>query len=367
MRLKHYISGLFAVCLLACAPRGQEFVAIDLSKDKFEAVTLTLEPYVKQWIRVDLETTSEALITPYHSIYPCRHSIVVYNYNRIMEFDYTGKYLGEIAGPGEGPDEIGSLIDCQFDTDNNRLYWIDRLKPDHIRAYDLNTHTHLPPVPIAARRMLYAFRVIDRSTLLCFPYMGSRPQRCYFQDMEGRFIRQENPSFEDPEGPFVATPLKVFAHENEWFYQGILEDTVYSATTREPLMSLAKGKSATPQEAMLSPENKLNFLNPLFYTTDTYWLAHNLYEVRPVQENSFEMFPVRQRCFRYHLKEKQMVEVTGLYFEPLDKTYTAADIGEWISKVSALNPAKVVVNYPADELSPEASDENPILFIGDLK
>jgi len=367
MRLKLLTSVLVSILFISCSEKVEEIVTIDVSKDKFEAVTVDLDKYVGNWIRVELETSPESLITPYHSIYPCKNSIIVYTYNRIIQFDYTGKYIGEIAGSGEGPDEVGSLIDCQLDEFRNHLYWVDRIKPDYIRVYDLNTNTHMPPVPIAAERMLYSFRVIDNSTLLCFPYMGNKPQQCYLQDLEGDFIGNTSTSFEDPEGPFVATPLKVFEYKDEWFYQGILEDTVYSVTTGKPLMVLFKGKSATPEEAMQSPENKLNFLNSLFYTKDTYWLSHNLYEVRPVQESSFEMFPVKQRCFLYNLKGKQMDEVTGLYFEPLDKSYTREDIGEWISKVSSLNPTKIVVNYPAEELVDGALDENPILFIGDLK
>lgn len=105
----------------------------------------------------------------------------------------------------------------------------------------------------------------------------------------------------------------------------------------------------------------------VLYTRDTWWLSHNLYEVRPVQEGSFEMYPVRQRCFLYHLKEQRMNEVTGLYFEPLARTYTPEDLGEWISKASSLNPAKVVVNYPAEELPGGDADANPTLFIGTLK
>jgi hypothetical protein len=367
-KMKTRIAGcLIILGIVSCSKQAGEGTFIDYSKHDFSDISLYISDYADNWQVVKLETTPECLIAPYYHIYPCNHSILIYTYDRILQFAYSGAFLREITRQGNGPNEVKSVQECIVDEKRDLLYWTDAFDSGSIHVFDLRDNTFKANIPIAAKRTLSAFRLIDDSTLLCFPYMGSKPQVCYFQDLNGNVRNQTSLSFENPEGPYTDTPVNIFSFDKEWFYQGIYEDTVFNATNRLATSVFYRGKMVTPETATQSPGQNLRFLTGVFYTSKDYILSFSQLELQPVGESTFEMSPTEQRYFVYDWSQKQAYEINSIFFEPLDKKFEKQALKSFFRMLSSLNAHKLVVNYPAENLPDGSEDENPVLFIGDIK
>ena len=355
---------LFIVVFLAgCKKADNSIKAFDLTKRDFREVSLRSNDFVKDWKVVKLETNENCLVTPYDYVYPADNIIIIYNYNKIFQFDYSGKFIGEIAKYGESPYDIDGIESCIVDSRQEYLYLIESSKPKNIRVFDLKDNSFKEPIPIASENRLTLMYLINDSSFLCFPQMGTNRQLCYIQDFNGNFIDgSENIDIKNA-GPYVFIRLKVMTFDNEWFFQGNYEDTVYNALSKEPVVAFSKGKITKPED-VISSEGKENliYVNNLFCTSEDYLFSKIIYQVRPSSvEGSYEMHATELRYYVCNWKDKSTYELKRIYIEPFDKYFEKEDMLDILNKTSSLNHKKIVINIPDDN-----DDDNPTLYIGDL-
>lgn len=272
MNLILKFSIIVSIVLVSCSHEPKTLINLDFSKRNFEEIALHSNDYVNNWKKVKLETASICLIDPSCQIYPCNDFIIIYTYNRILQFSYSGEFIREIVGPGNGPNEINSLIDCIVDEERGKLYWTELYDPEYIHVFDLTNNKPTNGIPIYAQKPLKTIRLINDTTLLCFPYMGNVPQICYRQNLQGGLLDQNDLLFEDAKGPFVSTPLNIFSLKDEWFYQGLYEDTVYNALSHSAIAVFKKGESNSLNLKEKFIDQNQVLLNGVFYNHDEYIL-----------------------------------------------------------------------------------------------
>ena len=362
--MKNIFSLLFiTIFLVSCGKPDNSIKVFDLSKRDFQKVSLRSNDFVKDWRVVKLETSENSLVTPYDYIYPTDSFILIYNYNKIFKFDYSGKFIREIAKYGESPNDISGIEGCIVDSKQEYLYLTEFSKPDIIRVFNLKDNSFEEPVPLASENRLTSMYLIDDSLFLCFPQMGTNRQLCYVQDFSGKFIdRNEKPEIKNA-GMYVGVRLKVMTFDNEWFYQGNYEDTLYNALLKEPVVVFSKSKNSNPEE-VISSEGKedLVYINGLFCSSKDYMFSKVIYEVRPTSvEGNYEMHANEQRYYVCNWEDKTTYEMKNIYIEPFDKYFESGEMTEIFKKTSSLNHKKVVISMPDDE-----DIDNPTLYIGDL-
>ena len=353
---------LVAVILVSCVKPDNSVVAFDLSKRDFQEISLRSNDFVKNWRVVKLETTENSLITPYDKIYPADNYIIIFNYNKILQFDYSGKFIRELAKRGEGPNDINGIISCEIDSKREYLF-LNASNPNSIRVYDLKNKSFKEPVPLASDNWLTSMYLINDSEFLCFPQMGTNRQLYYIQDFYGNFINgKEKPEIKN-EGPYVEVRLKVMTFNDEWFYQGNYEDTVYNVLSKEPVAVFSKGKNAKPNDVISTMgKEDLVFINSLFCTSKDYMLSKICYDIRPsAVEGAYEMHTNELRYYVFNWNNKTTCEIKSIYIEPFDKYFEKEDMEDIFKKTSSLNHKKIVISISDDD-----SDDNPTLYIGDL-
>ena len=356
-----FFSALFSIALACCSCQTQKSVYVDFSKKDFEQVALQSKDYVDNWVKVKLETTSDCLLAPHYQIYPCNDFIIAYGDNRILQFAYSGEFMKTIVMPGNGPNETNNLIECIVNGAGTKLYWTE-FNPNYIHTFDLVNGEPATDIPIYARKTLKAIRLINDTTLLCFPYMGNTPQTCYRQNPDGDLLEQSSVIFQEAEGPYIANPLNIFSFKDEWFYRGHYEDTVYNALSKSAFGVFKRGGIDTKNPI---GQNQV-LLSGIFYTDDNYILSRTQYDIRAVDESVYEMYIVERRYFLFDYSGLRAFEIESFSFAPLDRQYEQEDMVSFLDKISSLNREKIVVNFPAEDFG-HSPYENPVLFIGDIK
>ena len=352
-----------SVLLISCKKSDNSIITVDLSKKDFQEVSLRSNDFVKDWRVVKLETNENSLVTPYDYIYPTDSFIIIYNYNKLLQFDYSGRFIRELAKYGESPYDINDIENCIVDSKQEYIYLIEFSKPNSIRVYDLKDNSFKDPIPLASEKRLTSMSLINDSTFLCFPYMGINRQLCYLQDFFGNFIDRNEKSDIKDDGPYTGIRLKVFTFDGEWFYQGNYEDTIYNALSKEPVAVFSKGNSPNSKDAiLLRGKEDLIYINGIFCTSKDYMLSRINYEVRPTSEGgAYERHSKEHRYYVFDWKDKAACEVKSIYIEPFDKSFEKDALIDIFNKTSSLNHNKVVISIPDDE-----NDDNPTLYIGDL-
>jgi len=350
-----------SIILIYCSCQSNKYVVVDFSTRNFEQIALHSKDYVDNWLKVKLETTPDCFLDPYVRIYPCKDFIIVYSDERILQFKYSGEYMKTIALQGNGPNEINSLVDCIVNDAETMLYFVEH-NSNFIHTFDLVNNEFANDIPIYAQRSLKAIRLINDTTLLCFPYMGNTPQVCYRQNMSGKLLEQNSLVSQEAKGPFMANPLNIFSFKDEWFYRGHYEDTVFNALSKSVLAVFKRGGLDTTDPIK---QNQV-LLNGIFYTDSNYLLSRTQYDIRAFSENSYEMYTVEQRYFLFDYSNLRTFEIESFFFEPLEQVFEQMVIASLFDKVSSLNRKKIVVNFPAEDFG-YSPYENPVLFIGDIK
>ena len=354
---------IIVVFFAGCKKTEESIKTIDLTKRDFQEVSLRSNDFVKNWKVVKLETSENSLVAPYDFVYPTDSFIIIYSFDKILQFDYSGKFIGEIAKYGESSYDINGIENCIVDSKQENLYLTEYTKPGIIRAFDLKNNFFKEPVPHLSDSWLSIMYLINDSSFLCFPQMGNNRQLCYIQDFNGNIVDGNVNSDFKSDGIYAPIRLKVITFDNEWFYQGNYEDTVYNALTKKPVVVFSRGKNAKPEE-VISSEGKedLIYIYNIFCTSEDYILSKVINQVRPSSvDGAYEMHKAEQRYYVCNWKDKTTYELKSFYIEPLNKNFEKEDMSDIFDKVSSLNHKKIVIN-----IHPEDNDDNPTLFIGDF-
>ena len=356
---------IVASTLCACKKDKASMLTVDFSAKNFAEKSIDLDDYVRSWNKVVLETDSFCLIDKSSQIYPCKDYIIVYSPTKILMFDYEGKYVKTVTQGGSGPGELNYLSDCIVDEDSQKLYYLEIFDTEHIHYISLKDGT-VGKIPIAVKKMLKSI-IFNYGSLACFPYVGNKTQACYTQDMNGNILDTDPMKIEEPDGPFVQSPINMFYLDEGILYQGIYEDTVYTVADHKPAFVFSKGGIRLEDVNKKDIEENQVFFNSLFSSNNHSLLGRVVYVLKATDSEGqlLEMVPDEYRYYLYDNNQKQVSEIVGCTFPPLSKKYTKKELPDIFPLVSSLNPHKIVVALPADELGGEF-DDNPILFVGDL-
>lgn len=152
--------------------------------------------------------------------------------------------------------------------------------------------------------------------------------------------------------------------DNEWFYQGNGEDTVYNALSGEPIVVFFKGNHVTIDDAVSSGgEEHLISIRGLFRTSKDYYFLKVIYDLKMSEGFSLSFTPNEIRYYVYNWKDKTVNEVKNIYIEPFDRQIEKEDMKNlFFNKAISLNHKKIVISVQDDT----ADEDNPTLYIGDL-
>jgi len=313
------------------------------------------------WKSVKLDTDRDYLVSLYDNVYPIDNSIIIYNYDKLFQFDYSGKFLRTIAQSGNGPMDINNLIACVVDSKQEYLYLID-LNPAHIKVFSLIDNRFEKPIPIASKTLLTAFCLINDSTFLCFPEMGANRQQCYTQDFNGNYLNNSKPDSILRGGIHLGMPLKVMKSDNQWFCQGQYEDTVFNALSKEPVVVFSKGKSESVEEIVNNKGRKeMVHMNKIFSMNEMYVFSKIIYKLIPVSEGAIEMHESEYAYFLFNWKNHSIKHITSFYFEPLKKQLSSDEMHKVLKHTTSFNHDKIVIMF-----EDEIGDDNPTIYVADL-
>lgn len=326
-----------------------------------------MDEYVETWKKVVLETSDSCLLDPSYKFYPTDRIIIAYSYNRILTFDHTGKFLGEISQFGQGPAEHGLILDC-IGTNDGIILFTEMTKGDSITRFNSQTNQKLPSIPIAAKKPLINIRMLNDSVWMCFPYMGNKKQVAYRQDSHGRPIAPYPTSIEEAEGPYTFIPLDIFRLNKTWYYRGIYEDTVYTVATSAPSFCFRKGKPKDINVNTQVEDNNSLFLSMLFSVKDQCVLSRIQYTTKEVEDGLFESVIADARYFLFDYSTKDTYEINQirLPFTNPDLKHVDRDVQDLLQRTTSLNPEKLVITLSSEETGND-EEQNPILLIGDFK
>ena len=345
--------------LVSCSPKEGKLPTFDFSRTNFKSVELSDDLIVKQWNRVDLETPDEIFIPPYYKIIPCNSCIIAYNFDRILQFSPEGKFLKIIVRQGNGPEEVNYISDCIYDPVEEKLYWTDSFKGDDITCYNLKTDSFDTSITSHSKSGLSAIRK-NGERLICFPSVfGESIQPVYTQSLDGNLISQKKQQTSTPTGPYVGIELNVFSLNDNWYYQGNFEDTLFNALTYEPVAIFSKGKELNLENAMSLMDNSLRSLRALLTTERQLFLKYIEYKILPVAEGAMEMHAARTNHYILDNNFEKALIIKSFMFSPLGEKYEGEELGQFFSNLSSYNP-KYVVYFVENE------DDTPTLYIGEL-
>jgi len=366
MKRNYFIIAIFSFVFICCnnVKTNKSISTFDLSKNDFRKISLRSNDFVKNWRVVKMETNENSLFEPGDNIYPTENFIFLYNFNKIIQLDYSGKYICDIARLGNGPNDINKLQNCIVDSKQEFLYLYELSKPNYIKVYDLENNHFKEPIPLAFEKRHSSFILINDSTFLCFPYVGTNRQICYIQDFYGNLIDKSVIPEITVGSSVLEAGLKVMTFEKKWFYLGNSEDTVYNALSDEPVAVFLKGNHVTLDDAVSSGgKERLISIRGLFQTSKDYFFLKVVFDLSMNEGFSLSFTPNEIRYYVYNWKDKTINEINNIYIEPFDKYIENDDMKKFfLNNAHSLNHKKIVI-VVADE---EEKEDNPTLYIGEL-
>lgn len=139
---------------------------------------------------VRLEKSDEALIGAGQS-WITGDRIVIYSNGVVKQFDFDGKYLGEIGGKGNGPGEYTiAPYDIYVDSKAGRIYMVS-YNADKVMSYD-SDGTFIENIPLAQKMPKGCIRVDTEkksitAVAMCFEGTDADKQ-VWTQDFEGNIL-----------------------------------------------------------------------------------------------------------------------------------------------------------------------------------
>lgn len=139
---------------------------------------------------VRLENSDEALISAGQT-WITGNRIVVYSNSVVKQFDFDGKYLGQIGGKGNGPGEYTiAPYDIYVDSKAGRIYMVS-YNADKVMSYD-SDGTFIENIPLAQKMPKGCIRVDTEkksitAVAMCFEGTDADKQ-VWTQDFEGNML-----------------------------------------------------------------------------------------------------------------------------------------------------------------------------------
>lgn len=169
---------------------GGDSVIVAHPEKSGDVRTLKLSDIAEDARIVRLENSDEALISAGQT-WITGNRIVVYSNSVVKQFDFDGKYLGQIGGQGNGPGEYTiAPYDIFFDAKAGRIYMVS-YNADKVMSYD-SDGTFIENIPLAQKMPKGCIRVDTEKKLItavtmCFDGTDMDKQ-VWTQNFEGNLL-----------------------------------------------------------------------------------------------------------------------------------------------------------------------------------
>lgn len=385
MKFRMYLVIILFVCILGCQ-RKNKTPEINLQAEPSRTTTLNSKKIFGDFELVRLESKDECLIDNHYKVIPTDNKIIIYTRNEILQFDYSGRFLGNLANNGKGPGEVNSIINCIVDEKNDKLYCIQQSDQENIHIYDLKENTFKKNIPRAINGALGYIQLLRDSVLACFPKMDLEGKfLVYYQDLKGNFIEGIPYSIDQRDGSVLRmSPEVIRGMEDEKFlYFNQKIDTLFEINSlkKKPIVSL---KDVSSQN-----KSKMNIVDLIVNTKDFLVLCNEQFKLVKTNEGSSIIMKSNGKNF-FILKRPslELSKIDEIHFDLFGEYYKVED-KSILNNINNIRNKKIILSYSSSELidiaksieensnkdpleivdlSKELNDnDNPVLLLGTLK
>jgi hypothetical protein len=218
--------------LISCTDRNSKksFPAIDLENPN-NARDLYLSELLSDIHIVRLETSDEILLGQNTNYLVGEKYIITIDYDKILQFSNTGKFLKTLAKAGKGPDEFMRADAFALDEKNDILYINHRGDYHNIIVFDLNNGSRVKRFPSGVDNIISKIIVLNDSVLTIVPRMN-KDFNLYYLTTSGEILNGIAP----PEVKGIGLETSIEKVQNEIYYMPKEYDTLYllNGTTCNP-------------------------------------------------------------------------------------------------------------------------------------
>lgn len=369
---------LFTACNQA-GTNSSKIITLDLTKDS-DKISLDIADLCENINLVKLETSDKSLISRGAFLVGEKYILVIQK-KSILQFSANGKFIGTISKHGKGPGEY-TQIDA-YDLDNKAYFYYHDFSKNYINRYNLKNSKQCDKIPFKAKGYLSNLIALNDSTLAILPdQFAEYGYRYFFQNHKGKIlegIKKEN--VPHPGSWAGASSSFIKLSKESILYRASDSDTIYNIkgsamiahTTYTIPKPIKKGVISTKTTA--SPK-KIN----------SKWgiLTKGVYDITKAN-NTISMDCKDYSDYFYKKDDKQLKRVENyiikwLGVEIIPKRIFFTNTNKLVAKLEAFElKMQIEKTLEENKLSKEqrerlqqlnseiSEDDNPILFIGDIK
>jgi len=247
---------------------GNKFFEINYEDELKNKTTVFLSDIASEVRYIKLETGDKFMISGRPEYYFSDSLIFIANYNQLLAFDYSGKFVRQIGTPGRGPGEIDLITHISI-LENEKLIiiqtnWSRKLMyfsfegtfiksvprpPDVLRIHVLNKDQFLSYYSCAIGNEEYLYLLSNEKG----DTLSTVKNHYKWENTSGRTFMIGYHSFQ----PF-------YDYNNRTFFKSMYNDTVYTASDNkiEPAYFVNMGEYRLPDELRPEPpQSMMKFRN----------------------------------------------------------------------------------------------------------
>ncbi|MGM0642017.1 MAG: 6-bladed beta-propeller [Thermotogota bacterium] len=385
MKYGFYLPIVFFVFMLSCQSNN-ETPEINLQKDPNISITLNSKKIFGNFELIQLESKDECLIGGYYKVIPTDNNIIIYTRERILQFDYSGRFLGILANKGNGPGELSSIINCIVDEKHDKLYCIQQSDQKNIHIYDLKSNKFEKNIPRAINGALGYVQLLNDSILACFPKMDLNGKYLvYYQDLKGNFIDGIPYSINQRKGTVLRKAPEIIKdmEEKKFLYFNQKIDTLFEIDSLKKNAVVSFKKDASNQK-----NSEMNVVDLIVDTEDFLVLCNEEFKLVNSNDGSIIMKSDNKRYLTLKLPSLELSEIDNIHFDLFGEYYKVENKSV-LNNINTIRNKNIVLSYSYSEfidiaesmeenntkdplgivdLSDELNEnDNPVLLIGKLR
>ena len=385
MKYRFYLVIVLFVFMLSCQSNN-ETPEINLQKDPNRYITLNSNKLFGDFELIQLESKDECLIGGYYKVIPTDNNIIIYTRERILQFDYSGRFLGILANKGNGPGELSSIINCIVDEKHDKLYCIQQSDQKNIHVYDLKTNKFEKNIPRAINGALGYIQLLNDSILACFPKMDLNGKYLvYYQDLKGNFIDGIPYSIDQRKGTVLRKAPEIIKdmEDKKFLYFNQKIDTLFEIDSLKKNAIVSFKKDASNQN-----NSEMNVVDLIVDTEDFLVLCNEEFKLVNSNDGSIIMKSDNKRYLSLKWPSLELSEIDNIHFDLFGEYYKGENKSV-LNNINTIRNKNIVLSYTYSEFIDiaesmeenntedplgivELSDklnenDNPVLLIGKLR
>lgn len=356
---------------------GHAVTVFDIPESQDEGKVMKLSELVGKAEIVRLETSGEALIGENADYYVGDSCILVFQDDRISLFNRQGKFIRVIAVHGRGPEEFYRVMDFDVDEKNGYLYVIDVQGDSGVKCWHLKDSCNFRKIETLVKGKHAGVACLENGNLLLVPWPHDQIKYVYYQQTPDGQLGENAPCHSSRQGLYMGSNKLMYSLGDSYRYKSsglnFSDDTVFSITSRGLIPVWLFNCSEFTNYRLFGETPRRLFLKVCYVREK---------ETRQVNGGVSEY--IGSFCYDY-CYEKETGDLLKLHSDIQDDLFSG---DSWpFFRVQIQNGRKMFIAYPAlillemakkgDRVERPAlwkegianlkEDDNPVLFIGELK